>query len=177
MSAQDDLYREAAKDHGAAMERLVRAYDADPEDRRDLLQEIHIALWRSFAVFDQRCSLRTWSYRIAHNVAVTHICRSRKAKNVSLLSIEDLEESEKTAAFDSATMAVESQVLLRQLYTLIQRLNPADRQIITLYLEGLDAASIGEITGISSGYAATKVHRIKRVLADRFNNGGERDNR
>jgi RNA polymerase sigma-70 factor, ECF subfamily len=176
MSAQDDWYRNAARDHGAALERLARAYEADPEERRDLLQEIHIALWRSFGGFDERCSLRTWAYRIAHNIAVSHIYRRRKAKNPNLISIEELEESESPAA-DSIATDIESQMLLVQLYELIQRLNPADRQIITLYLEGLDAASIGEVTGISAGYAATKIHRIKRILADRFCSGGKHANR
>jgi RNA polymerase sigma-70 factor (ECF subfamily) len=168
MSAQNDLYRRAVNEHGAAMERLARAYEAGPEDRRDLLQEIHIALWRSFAGFDERCSLRTWTYRVAHNFAVTHICRGRRAKRISLLSIEELEESEQPAVPGSSAVAVESQQLLHQLYALIQQLNPADRQIITLYLEDLDAASIGEIVGISPGYAATKIHRIKRILAKHF---------
>ena len=177
MSTQDDLYRKAVNEYGAALERLARAYEAGPEDRRDLLQEIHIALWRSFAGFDERCSLRTWAYRVAHNIAVTHIYRSRRAKNLNLRSIEELEESEKPAASRSAVTSVESQLLLGQLYELIRRLNPADRQIITLYLEGLDAAAIGEITGISPGYAATKIHRIKRILAERFRNGGNDDNR
>ena len=168
MSAQDDLYRIAVNEYGAARERFARAYEAGPEDRRDLLQEVHIALWRSFAGFDGRCSMRTWAYRVAHNIAVTHIYRSRKTKKLNLLSIEELEESEKPAASHSVVMAVESQLLLRQLYEFIRRLNPADRQIITLYLEGLDAASIGEIIGMSPGYAATKIHRIKRILAERF---------
>ncbi len=168
MSAQNDLYRRAVNEYGAALERLARSYEAGPEDRRDLLQEIHIALWRSFAGFDERCSLRTWAYRVAHNIAVTHICRGRRAKKISLLSIEELEESEQPVVSGSSAAAVESQQLLDQLYALIQRLNPADRQIITLYLEDLDAASIGEIVGISPGYAATKIHRIKRILAERF---------
>lgn len=168
MSAQDDFYRRAVNEYGAALERLARAYEAGPEDRRDLLQEIHIAIWRSFVGFDERCSVRTWVYRVAHNTAVTHIYRSRRAKSHNLLSIEDLEESEKPAASHSVAMAVESTLMLRRLYELIQRLNPADRQIITLYLEGMDAAGIGEITGISPGYAATKIHRIKRILAERF---------
>lgn len=168
MSAQDDWYKKTVNEHGAALERLARAYEAGPEDRRDLLQEIHIALWRSFTGFDGRCSLRTWAYRVAHNIAVTHIYRSQKTKRLDLLSIEELEESEKPAVSQSAPVAVESQLLLRQLYEFIQLLNPADRQIITLYLEGLDAAAIGEITGISPGYAATKVHRIKQILAKHF---------
>lgn len=175
MPTQDDLYRKVVNEHGAALERLARAYEAGPEDRRDLLQEIHIALWRSVAGFDERCSLRTWAYRVAHNIAVTHICRSRKTKKLNLLSLEDLEESEIPAATHSA--AAESQLLLRQLYELIRRLNPSDRQIITLYLEDLDAASIGEITGISPGYAAIKIHRIKRILAQRFRNGDNHDHR
>jgi len=177
MSEQDDRYREAVSTYSSALGRLVRAYEARPEDRLDLLQEIHIALWRSFAGFNGLCSMRTWVYRIAHNTAVSHILRGRKIRSLGLISLEELEESEWPTVPDSDMAPVESQQFLRQLYGMIQRLNPADRQIITLYLDGLDAASIGEITGISSGYAATKIHRIKRILADRFRNGGDHDNR
>jgi len=28
------------------------------------------------------------------------------------------------------------------------------------------------VTGISSGYVATKIHRVKAILAERFRNGG-----
>ena len=37
-SSPDDLYAEAAAVYGAALERLARAYEIDPESRRDLLQ-------------------------------------------------------------------------------------------------------------------------------------------
>jgi DNA-directed RNA polymerase specialized sigma24 family protein len=33
---------------GPALDRLARAYEADPEKRRDLSQDIHLQLWRSF---------------------------------------------------------------------------------------------------------------------------------
>ena len=39
------------------------------------------------------------------------------------------------------------------------------------YLEGLDAAATAEITGISPGNVATKIHRIKNMLAQRFHQG------
>jgi RNA polymerase sigma-70 factor, ECF subfamily len=60
MAQADDLYEEAVAAYGPALERLARAYEADPERRRDLLQEIHVALWQSFERFDNRCALRTW---------------------------------------------------------------------------------------------------------------------
>ena len=44
-------------------------------------------------------------------------------------------------------------------------------ETVEIDLEGLDAASIGDITGISAGNVATKVHRVKKVLAQRFQRG------
>lgn len=40
-----------------------------------------------------------------------------------------------------------------------------------LYLDDLDGAEIGEVTGLSSANVATKVHRIKKLLAARFHQG------
>ena len=76
-SEQDGLYEEAGQTFGQALERLAHAYEADADLRRDLLQEIHVALWRSFGSFDGRCSLRTWVYRVAHNVGASHILHQR----------------------------------------------------------------------------------------------------
>ena len=76
---QDQRYDAAAAEFGAAIERLARGYEANPEARRDLVQDIHIALWRSLAGFDGRCALRTWVYRVAHNTAVSHVQGARPA--------------------------------------------------------------------------------------------------
>ena len=87
---QDDLYRDAADKFGSALERLASAYEADPEKRRDLSQDIHFQLWRSFERYDARCSLRTWVYRVAHHVAASHVLRERKIFS-NLVSLEELE--------------------------------------------------------------------------------------
>ena len=60
------MYEQAADTYGSSLDRLARAYELDPEARRDLVQDIHLHLWRSFAYFDLRCSLRTWVNRVAH---------------------------------------------------------------------------------------------------------------
>jgi len=176
MLSQDDSYREAVAAHGQAIGRLAGAYEADPDLRDDLVQEIHLALWRSFAGFDERCSLRTWVYRVAHNAAASHVVRSKRRRATPLVSLDELaeagEQTEVATGRDEGEAAEQSQILER-MYALIQQLNPMDRQVILLYLEGMDAAGIGEITGISSGYVATKIHRIKAILAERFRNGGK----
>jgi RNA polymerase sigma-70 factor (ECF subfamily) len=166
-SRQDDLYAEASAEYAAALERLARAYESDLNRRPDLLQEIHIALWRSFASFDARCSLRTWVYRVAHNVATSQVIR-RRGKVPTLVGLDELDSMPDAV---DREQAIDDQRALDRLMALIHRLDPFDRQVILLYLEGLDAAAIGEITGISGGNVATKVHRIKRVLARRFHEG------
>ena len=55
---------------------------------------------------------------------------------------------------------------------MIQSLRPPDRQVALLYLEDMDAAAIGEITGMTAGAVATKIHRLKALLARRFAEGG-----
>ena len=165
-SRQDRLYADAAATFGAPLSRLARGYEPDPDRRRDLLQEIHVALWRSFASFDERCSVRTWVFRVAHNVATSQVVR-RRGRTMTTVPLDDVEPVA-DAVVDRAE-ALDRQRALERLTMLIQRLQPFDRQVILLYLEGLDAASIAEITGTTTGNVATKVHRIKRILAARFN--------
>jgi RNA polymerase sigma-70 factor (ECF subfamily) len=162
-----ELYEEAIASHGAALRRLVRGYEADPDRRRDLLQEIHIELWLSFSLFDGRCSLRTWVYRVAHNVAASHIVRSRRAS----ARLADLDALEAEPGFVDGEAQANQRHSVARLLQLIHRLKPLDRQTILLYLEGEQAASIAEITGLSPRNIATKIHRIKKVLNRQFHEG------
>ena len=166
VSRQDALYEEAAASYGAPILRLASGYETDSEKRRDLVQEIHFALWRSFALFDQRCSLRTWVYRVAHNTATTHVIR-RRARDPVCVDIDVLE----VASDECVDEHLDQQLALDRLMKLIHALRPQDRQVILLYLEGLDALSMADITGLSAGNIATKVHRIKHILSERFREG------
>jgi RNA polymerase sigma-70 factor (ECF subfamily) len=137
------------------------------EKRRDLCQDIHFQLWRSFRLYDGRCSLRTWVYRIAHHVGASHVIRERRA-GAGLVTLEELESLPDRA---EALEAAHQRVNLDRLSALIQRLKPIDRQVIVCYLEDLDAISIGEITGLSPGNVAIRIHRIKNILAKWFHEG------
>jgi RNA polymerase sigma factor (sigma-70 family) len=160
----DTLYRESAESFGPALQRLAAAVEANPERRRDLLQDIHAALWRSLAAFDGRCSLKTWTYRVAHNTAASHVGREtrRNAGAVPLEAAGDLPDG------NSHVRTLEEADALARLHRWIRRLKPPDRQVITLYLEDLDAAAIAEITGLSPGAVATRISRLKTQLAKDF---------
>jgi RNA polymerase sigma-70 factor (ECF subfamily) len=159
------LYTEAITAHGPALIRMARGYESDLERRNDLLQEIHIALWRSFAVFDGRCSLLTWMYRVAHHTATRHIISNRRIRLNELQTLDELPEP--PDALDGLADADHDHAM-RRLLDVIERLKPLDRQIILLYLEELGAEAIGEIVGLSSANVAIKIHRIKKLLTRMF---------
>jgi RNA polymerase sigma-70 factor, ECF subfamily len=166
---QEELFEEAAATYGAALERLAQAYEANPDRCQDLLQEIHLALWRSFQHFAQRCSLRTWVYRVAHNVAASHVVHERRM----YAGLVSLEEIESVPVRHEDEIGLDRGAARERLLRLVQRLKPVDRQVILSYLEGLDAASIAEITGISPAAVAMRIHRAKNILARRFHKGGQ----
>lgn len=161
-ASQDELYHEAAQAFGPAIARLAKGYEADAELARDLTQEIHAALWRSMAYYEGQCSLRSWIYRIAHNVAVTHIQRSRRARKGRFETLDAIDE---LAAPDNPEEETGESRLVARLMATIHRLAPADRQVMLLYLEDLSAAEIGDVTGLSASAVGSRIHRLKALLA------------
>ena len=129
---QDARYLAAARQHGAMIERLARGYEADAELRRDLVQEIHAALWRSFAIFEGQCAERSWVHRIAHNVAVTHMMTGKRRRKMALVGLEQIEE---LAGGDDPEHSTGLRSLSDRLLATIHRLAPADRQVMLLYLD------------------------------------------
>ena len=163
---RDTDYHQAVAAHGRELARFVAGYERDPARRKELLQEVHVALWQSLAGFRGQCSLRTWAFRVAHNVGATHIQRSVRVAERDYLP---LEEAESVLATDAGIDRTERRMELDRVMGLIHRLAPLDRQVMLLYLEDLDAATIGEATGLSARNVATKVHRIKALLAAQVN--------
>ena len=140
----------------------MRAYERDPAQAEDLLQEMHIALWRSLSGFEAQCSLKTWLFRIANNVGVTHVIKSMRGNGAELVSIEELVDSK--ASSEDLELSVSRRQQTALLLELVRGLKPLDRQVMLLYLEGLAATEIADVCGFSPINVATKIHRIKELL-------------
>src|SRR5215212_4425280 len=103
---------------------------------------------------EERCSLRTWIYRVAHNTAASHVVREQR---VSLRKCVGLDELDSEPA-GTAIAVPDRKLDLERLMELVHQLNPFARQLMLLYLEGMDAESIGEVTGLSTGNVRVQMH-------------------
>ncbi len=160
------LFQELLDHHGAALRRLCGGYERDEAARHDLEQEILLNLWRALPRYRGDASLRTWMYRVAHNVASRHIHRAVRTPKTSADERRAERQVSSAPSPDEAVAQADARARLR---TCINELRPLDRQIILLFLEDVSQGEIGEITGLSQANVSTRVHRIKGELTKMMN--------
>lgn len=159
---QHAAFLAALQRHKAILYKIANAYCARREDRGDLIQDVVLELWRAWPRYDGRAAVSTWMYRIAVNVAISGF-RGESRRIRDALPIEDF----------GLDLAAADRVLdadgddLRTLHQLIATLEPFDRALILLYLEGQGQDEIAATLGISASNVGTRVNRIKQRLRDR----------
>ena len=159
-----DRFLALLDEHRKILYKVANAYCRNPEDRRDLAQEIVVQLWRSFGRFDERASFSTWMYRIAMNVAISfYRSESRRTRRTELVEEPILE----ILAVDRAAPE-ESSDDIGQLHRFIGELDELNRALVILYLDGNSHETIGEILGISTSNVGTRIGRIKQRLRKDF---------
>jgi len=153
------------REHRRIVFKIAAAYAGGVHDRDDLAQEIAVQLWRSFGRFDERrAKFSTWMYRVALNVAVSQL---RQARRAGAGRVERLDGAlrEHIADADAAPHeAAERNERVAVLRTFIGGLDPLNRALVLLYLDGRGYADIAEVLGISETNVATKLNRVRQKL-------------
>jgi RNA polymerase sigma-70 factor (ECF subfamily) len=158
--APQETFEDLVEQHKKILYKVSNAYCRDRDSREDLAQEIMVQLWRSFRKFDGRCRFSTWMYRIALNVAISFY-RSESARTRHVFSDE---ERLLQAAAEPERQTEE----VRVLYGFIAELDPLNRALILLYLDGNNYQEIAEVLGISETNVATKISRLKSKMKQEF---------
>jgi RNA polymerase sigma-70 factor (ECF subfamily) len=147
--------------------KVAYIYCRDPEERRDLIQEMVFQLWRAFRRFVGRSSEATWTYRVALNVAISWRRRDgRRIRETAPLEIV-LNVAEADQAFDA------DDEKSRALHALIEGLDEFSRSLVLLYLEGFDHAEIAGILGTSASNVGTRLARVRHKLKVQIDQKGK----
>lgn len=156
------IFTSVIESHKKVIYKIAYAYCRNDEDRKDLVQEIIIQLWRSFDRYDNRYKYSTWIYRIALNTAISFYRKENRRKVIA----HPLSES--IISFDENKDHKETDTNIHLLQKFISELKELDRALMILYLEEKSHKEMAQILGLTETNIATKIGRIKEKLRQRF---------
>lgn len=158
---KNQQFNELLEQHKGILFKVSRGYCQDEEDRKDLIQEICIQIWRSLDKYNDQYKISTWLYQIALNVAISFYRKDARRK-VSTITWEN-QLPHLAERYDT-----EMEASLNLLEQFIHELNDLDKALILLYLDDKSYSEIADILGISQSNVGTKIGRIKGKLKTRF---------
>lgn len=158
VNMNEELFLSEIKANQGIIFKIVSLYAADPEEKKDLYQEILLQCWKGRSQFRGEAKFSTWLYRISLNTVLT----SNRKKTMVLYQ----DELPDTASGAPIQFEQEDSLALR---AAIRQLTDADRAIILLHLEGYSNSEIAEWMGISANGLAVKLYRIRQRLATLLN--------
>ncbi|MEO6316888.1 MAG: RNA polymerase sigma factor [Chitinophagaceae bacterium] len=144
--------------------KVAQVYCQNAEDRKDLVQEITIQIWRSFDKYIDRYKYTTWIYRIALNTAISFYRKEKSREKITNPLTDDILHYAGTVAPGEGD---ENIGLLQQC---INQLKELDKALLLLYLEEKSQKEIAEIMQLSETNVATKIGRIKKLLKQQLLN-------
>jgi RNA polymerase sigma factor (sigma-70 family) len=156
------LFLSVIEAHKGILYKVANAYCKDAEDRKDLVQEIIVQLWKSFERYNDQYRYSTWIYRIALNVAISFYRKETRRKDTA----QPLSDNILYIAEADANDELDENIGFLQQF--IAELKELDRALLLLYLEEKSYKEIADITGISETNTATKIGRIKTQLKQKF---------
>lgn len=157
----DDQFSALIDEHKGIIYKIANSYCRNPEDRKDLIQEIVVHLWKSHDRYDERFQLSTWIYRIALNVAISAYRREKKRGD----RVSPLEE----IIIEPAAEPEQSDPRIATLHRIIDQLDELNRALMILYLDDNSYRDIAGILGLTETNVATKINRLKLKIKEQFN--------
>lgn len=144
--------------HAGIVRKVAATYAWEAADRADLMQDIVAALWQAWPRFDPTRPFATWMYRIALNVAVSHV-REESARRRRQVAFDAEVHVPQAPAFDAEDD--EREALLRRA---MDGLEPMSRALLVMHLDERSHREIADVLGISESNVATRLSRIRDRL-------------
>lgn len=155
-------FDQISREYGPMIKRIACSYEADVSLAEELVQEIHVALWRALPTFRGAASMRTFVARIATNRALTHVARQMRSPTIVEVNA-DIPTNDANPEAQALALSKRSQLLMA-----VRSLPLAYRQVVTLTLEELSTTETATTLGITTNAVAIRLSRAKKLLRERL---------
>jgi RNA polymerase sigma-70 factor (ECF subfamily) len=155
---RDALFQEVTAHHSGLIGRIALSYEADPGLRRDLVQDILLAIWLALPSYRGDSALKTFIASIAQKRSISHVTRRAREPRQEVLPDHLI-----SAALAPDEVAVQND-LKKHLIRSIQKLPMPQREAIVLCFEGFSYGEMSEVLGISTNAVMLRCQRAKATL-------------
>ena len=158
--------RELVHGHQRMVYHLALQLLGNPEDARDLSQDVFLTVFRSIHRFRGDSALQTWIYRIAVNQARNQQRWWRRRKRADQVSLETaFIDPPAPAATTSPERALDRKELRQRLWRALRRLPFEQRSAVVLReLHGMRYAEIAFSLGVSTAAVKSRLARARQNL-------------
>jgi len=146
-------YTQQINENSGIIHKIISLYVDNEEDKKDVYQEVLLQGWKSYKNFKGASKFSTWLYKVTLNTVLTYTKKEKKSKVDIVMPIQ------------TDSTANENHELLLMI---IKKLDPIDKMLITLHLDGFKNIEIADITGMTSNNVNVKLYRLKAVIIERF---------
>lgn len=148
-------YEKLMQRHQSLLYGVCRRLLDNEADAEDVCQEVMFKVFGALKRFEARSSFKNWMLRIATNTCNSVLDKRRRSQEIKAAWAIEAEE-ETTADVGTDGFDVE---------TLLSRLNPDERQILTLrYVADLSIQEIAEVCGLGLSAAKMRLYRATDQL-------------
>lgn len=158
--------------HQRRLYAFIRRMVTDPDETKDVLQNVFLKAWTGLDKFREDAQLFSWLYRIAHNESISHLKRMRRG-----LFTSDPSVTERLTSTLDHSEHFSGDAIQKKLQRAVMTLPPKQRAVFTMkYFDELKYEEMSRVTGTSVGALKSSYHiAVKKIEAVLTKAGGNND--
>jgi RNA polymerase sigma-70 factor (ECF subfamily) len=162
-------YRGLVEKYQERVYHMVYGMVRNREDARDITQDAFVKAYNKLSTFRTESSFYTWLYRIAMNLAIDFLRKTKRRGESSfdeqIASKDDDGGLSELHVADSPSKSLERKQLMGSILDALDQLPDDQRQIILLReLEGLSYKEIADVTGVPEGTVMSRLYYARKKL-------------
>jgi RNA polymerase sigma-70 factor (ECF subfamily) len=141
---------------------VTRHYLRDPEEARDVAQDVFVRLYERLDSFSGGDGFKTWLMQMARNASIDRLRRIKARPPISDVSIDE------TVLFgdDDPERNAETEARLRLLRRAVARMAEKNREVLLLKeIHGLKIEEVAQLLGLPIGTVKSRSNRARLELA------------
>ena len=169
-----NAFGEIIKNTEGLVAQIVFKMIINPEDRKDIVQDIYLKAFHKLPDFKFQSKLSTWIAQISYNTCLNYLEKKKPVLTGNLLEEKESDDKETVWTIKSSLDTndnIETSIVRKELSEILQSgietLSPIYKTLITLYHnEELSYEEIGQITELPEGTVKNYLFRARKKMKE-----------